>query len=330
MEKQELLRNIRASLERGVISRSDLIELSDVAVPLDGKAEEGRAGHLGISEILYYLGGLIVFVGIAIFIGERWRVLPDTVKVLATLGAGITLYVSAILLAQYKNLRRPAVGLHLAAALLIPGGIFLSLDIAGISITLGIISLVFAALLAFYLATFAAYRENLFLFLSILFGTAFYFAFTEYIAQGRLSLLNMDFNLYRGLIAGAAYMFFGYQFSRDPKRAPSLVGFLNSIGTIIALGVAYALMGSGSDKNAFWELIYPALALGIIFLSIKVKSRAYLIFGTLFLMGYIFKITADYFSDNLGWSLSLVLLGFIFIGIGYLSFMLNRKYLQKA
>lgn len=330
MEKQELLKTIRASLERGVISRSDLINLSDTAVPLDGKGTEEKAGHLGMSEILYYLGGLIVFVGIAIFVGERWQTLASPVKVIATLGAGIVLYVSAILLSQYKYLARAAIGLHLAAALLIPGGIFVALNVAEISITLGVSTLVFLALFIFYFATYLAYKRNLFLFLSILFGTGLYFLFTDYLLGQRQGFSDTDFALYRGLIIGVAYMFLGYQFSRESKRAPSLVGFLNSIGTIISLGVAYALMGSGADKNIFWELVYPALALGVIFLSIKVKSRAYLVFGTLFLMGYIFKITADYFSQSIGWSLSLVILGFIFIAIGYLSFTLNKKYLKKS
>lgn len=330
MEKQEFLKTIRASLERGVISRSDLIELSDTAVPLDGKGMGEKASHLGMSEILYYLGGLIVFVGIAIFVGERWQTLTSAVKVLATLGAGIVLYVSAILLSQYRSLERATIGLHLAAALLIPGGIFVALDAANISITLGISTLVSLVLFAFYLSTYFMYKKNLFLFLSILFGTGLYFLFTDYLLGERPIFYNTDFNLYRGLVVGLAHMFFGYEFSRQPNRAPSLVGFLNSIGTIIALGTAFALMGPQADKNIFWELIYPALALGVIFLSIKVKSRAYLVFGTLFLMGYIFKITADYFSDSIGWSLSLVLLGFAFIAIGYLSFTLNKKYLKKS
>ncbi|MCI0542723.1 DUF2157 domain-containing protein [bacterium] len=333
MEKQELLKSIQASLERGIITRDDLINLSDLP---EVRSAGKRGDRLNISEILYYLGGLIVFIGIAIFVGENWERLNSVGKILATLGVGIAMYISGILLSQYKNLERPAIGFHLIAALLIPGGIFVTLDVANVSPTLGLATLVFAALTVFYLVTYKVYPKNLFLFLSILFGTALYFLFTDYLSEDNLALLNSDLYLYRVGVLGLAYLLFGYSFSQESNesgggkgKAPSLIGLLNSLGVVLFLGATFALGGSGIEKNMFWEIIFPALALGVIFLSIEVKSRGYLIFGTLFLMGYIFKITADYFADSIGWSLALVLLGFAFIGIGYLSVMLNNKYLRK-
>ncbi len=55
---------------------------------------------------------------------------------------------------------------------------------------------------------------------------------------------------------------------------------------------------------------------------------ALLVFGSLFLGGYLAKITGEYFSDSLGWPLALVLVGFMLMGVGYLTFRLKRTYLE--
>ena len=67
--------------------------------------------------------------------------------------------------------------------------------------------------------------------------------------------------------------------------------------------------------------------MGIIFLSIYVKNKAFLVFGSMFLMGYILKITSEYFAQSLGWPLALVIAGLALIATGYFSFYLNKKYL---
>ena len=40
------------------------------------------------------------------------------------------------------------------------------------------------------------------------------------------------------------------------------------------------------------------------------------------------KITFEYFTEGLGWPLSLVLVGFALMGIGYMAFYLNKKYMR--
>jgi len=79
----------------------------------------------------------------------------------------------------------------------------------------------------------------------------------------------------------------------------------------------------------FWELVFPGLSFGILFLSVYLKTRSFLIFGTLYLMFYILKITNEYFTSGFGWALSLIILGFALIGIGYFAFYLNKKYISQ-
>ena len=95
------------------------------------------------------------------------------------------------------------------------------------------------------------------------------------------------------------------------------------------LGAALALGGWSPQQNIFWELIFPGLVFGIIFLSVYLKNKSFLVFGALYLMAYIIKITSEYFSQSLGWPLALVLAGFMLMGIGYFAFYLNQKYIKS-
>jgi hypothetical protein len=119
----------------------------------------------------------------------------------------------------------------------------------------------------------------------------------------------------------------GYSFSKN-ERAP-LSGFLYSFGILGVLGAALILGEWTPNQNVFWELIYPILVFGALFLSIHIKSKAFLIWGTIFLMAYILKITAEYFSTGLGWPLALVIAGLAMIGVGYMSISIKNKYLTN-
>ena len=78
-----------------------------------------------------------------------------------------------------------------------------------------------------------------------------------------------------------------------------------------------------------WEIVFFLLTIGGIYLAISlVRSRAVLLVSTLFLIAHFIYITFEYFGDSVSWPILLVILGFIFIALGYFSLSLNRKYLQ--
>jgi len=96
------------------------------------------------------------------------------------------------------------------------------------------------------------------------------------------------------------------------------------------LGSALALGGWSPDQNIFWELIYPILIFGILLLSVRVSSKSLYVWGILFLMAYVMKITDEYFSSGLGWPLVLVIAGLAMIAIGYGAFAVNKKYFSDG
>jgi hypothetical protein len=111
----------------------------------------------------------------------------------------------------------------------------------------------------------------------------------------------------------------------DTKKV--LSGALYGFGIIAFLGAALGLGGWAPDANAFWEVGFAGLVFGTIFMSVYLKSKVLLTFGSIFLMGYIIKITGEYFSNSLGWPTALILAGLALIGVGYYTVRLNKKYL---
>jgi len=78
----------------------------------------------------------------------------------------------------------------------------------------------------------------------------------------------------------------------------------------------------------FMEYLYPFFAFGgLVFAVVYLKSRLVLLLSTLSVISYIIYLTAEYFADSIGWPIALILLGFIIVGLGYMSLALNKKYI---
>ena len=70
-----------------------------------------------------YLGGIFVFVGLAVFVGMRWDELGPAGRVLLTLGPGFCLFVFALVCTTDARFERAATPLFLVAAVVQPTGI---------------------------------------------------------------------------------------------------------------------------------------------------------------------------------------------------------------
>ena len=126
---------------------------------------------------------------------------------------------------------------------------------------------------------------------------------------------------------GLSYLLVGHSIMKDTKNVLSNVMF--TFGSLFFLGSALFLGGWEPDQNIFWEIIFPGLAFGIIFLSTYLRRLVFLIIGSGSLVVYILKITSQYFTETLGWPLSLMLVGLSLIAIGYLFVHINKKYIKS-
>lgn len=327
MTKENTLLNVTILALQKDLSREELLAAYNKGLDPE-TTDVALTKKLGVTEIMYFIGGGIVFLGISILMAQNWAILGFETRLLATLGVSIMAYLVGILFGQNTKTETAGLAFYLISALVAPIGLYVVFENAGYDITgLGIQSLISGILFGTYLMSFLIFRKTIFTLFSILFGTWLYYSFTGLLIGDSLYFNNNKFNQYQTLIAGLSYILLGYSFSKT-ERAP-LRGFLYGFGILGFLGAAMALGGWKPSQSIFWELAFPFLVFGTLFLSVYIKSKSFLIFGTLYLMGYILKITAEYFSNSLGWPLALVIAGFSMIGVGYMSFEIKRRYLPS-
>lgn len=318
--KEEILQGIKELANSHNITKAEVLSVFNEASPQVTK------NNVTITDILYYIGGAIVFLGISIFVYQNWGSLNSFLRIFSTLGSGIAAYFVALLFSRNEKIKNAAVAFHLISALVMPLGLFVTFHESGINVdTLGMRALIPGILLFVYASSLAIFKKDLFVVFSVIFGTWFFFGFTDFIISGS-PVLGWHFFEYRVLAAGISYILLGNYFSKTERK--ELTGFLYGFGVLGFLAAALSLGGWKPSQNVFWELIYPGLLFVTLFLGVNLKSNSFLTFGTIFLMIYIIKITAEYFSGSMGWPLSLVVIGLLLIAAGYLFVYLRNKYIK--
>lgn len=323
MDKKELLKHIQSLASQQVITKDEVTSAFDAGIR--GEVPDEVSRQTGISHILYYIGGAIVFLGISVLIWQQWTSLNSATKILSTLGSGIASYIAAVFLSREERLEIASRAFYFISALVMPLGLHVTFYVAGLDTgSHGVQSIVSGILLVTFLFSYFVNRRTVFLLFNIIFGTWLFFSFTSFLIGSRPNF-GWEFSAYRVLCTGLVYALLGHYFTTTSHRA--LTGALYGFGVLCFLGAALALGDWKPNQNWFWELVFPGLVFGVVFLSVYLRSKAFLTFGSLYLITYIFKITSEYFAQSLGWPLVLVLTGLGLIAIGYLHFNLKRKYL---
>lgn len=324
MDKKTLFIELENALARGEISSADVTAFLSLR---DGGSVEEKA-RFNIAHALYYVGGAIIFIGFAVFVGVKWESLSSALRILLTLGSGLAFYAAAVLLSRDVRLGYLPDALHFVGALLIPGGVFITLyefNVSGNGFGAGFIFLAFAVM---YTLSHIIFHRNLLLLFAVIFGLMSYLIITDAMVASSPVFEAGRYAAYRILAAGLAFVLLGKAWSVGLRRV--LSGVLFGFGTLGFLGAALAL-GEWKPTEIvpkLWEIVYPAFSFGAMFLALRLNSRSMLVFGALFTVGYIGKITGEYFAESTGWPLALILIGFALIGVGYLTIFLGRKFMK--
>lgn len=323
LAKQAALDRIREIAAQSNINPNDL-QAALTTTP--AQPNNINLGHkLSLIELLYYIGGGIVVIGIGILVSQNWTSLSSFTKIAATLGSGALAFLIAVLLQHSAKTHSVSIAFHTIAALVLPIGLFVTFNLGGSDISsAGVQSLIFAILLAMYMGSFFLFGQTFFLLFSIIFGASLYTSLTNTFITTAPTLLNGNFSAYRDLVLGLALVFIGYSLRQGKHH--SITGINYFFGVLTALSSVLTLGGFQPHQNIIWELIFPFLAFGCIVASVPLKSRSFMVWGTLFLMGYIFKITAEYFASSLGWPLALIVAGLAIIGAAAGAISIRRKY----
>lgn len=321
MDKQQILNMLRQAAAMNVITKGDVEGVFPTNVPagapVSAQADSWRS-HVGVSNVLYYLGALVVAIGLIILVTQNWRDIQSATKILITLGCGIASYITATLLVSNEKTKSVSIAFYLIATILIPIGfaVFVtenSIQLSGSKFGM----LVSGVMLVLELVPYFVFKRTFFVMLSVIFGTWFYYSVIAFFMPNEIFQMMNIWN-YVTLALGIAYMLLAQTFKNTSLSQVSKP--LSNLGII-------AILGSTIMIGGIWDMVFPALLFGLIFLSIYIKSRPSLVLGAIFTVAYIIRITTKYFAQDTSWPVLLVLIGFVLIGVGYLTVYLNRKYI---
>src|SRR5215207_4782352 len=159
------------------IARAHGLSAAEVAAAIEPRSPAvSPARRQGVLvHVLGVLGGTFVFAGVGVFIALQWSELNAAARVLVTLGSGLIAFVLAVLGTRDRRFDKAATPLFLAAAVLEPGGMIVAFEEFGSGGDWRLASLVTAgAMAAQFALTFGVLERSALLFLTILFGTAFF------------------------------------------------------------------------------------------------------------------------------------------------------------
>lgn len=327
---QELIERLDEALQAGSVS---VRQVESVLAKHGAQTASSEPQSNKLLQILSYIGGGIVFLGVAFWIGQEWQHFGSIAKILSTLGIALGFFVSAVLHGKHPEQSTLSSVFFLLAAALMPLGLGVTYDELGVDVDNYAIATQIALILsAVFLAAYFLFKRNLLLLISMVFITGLFFVVTDWMTDEAPRLMLFGdierFTLYRFLAAGATWILLGHAF-KDSERQP-LTSWLYMFGAFTVLLTGLILGDWKPNQSVFWEIVYPGMALGFVFLSVHLKSRSFLVFGSLGFGAYLCKITAEYFSDSLGWPLALILMGLSLIGVAFAAVRIKNRHLSHA
>ncbi len=328
MNKDQLFQELSAKISTGEISREEVASKFGFAsqpsapilnVPIKPKQEEST--HYSLNRILYLVGAAIVVIGIVIFVGQIWDEIGSGGRVLVTLGLGLVFAGTGSVFLATKPEDKIGQVFHAIGGILIPSGAGVLLYEMHATGNWPMVT-VFGILTVFYVLLTMVQKNVVLTLFSFANGTAFVYLFVNAMLSGQF-YMHPDFYANLTMVMGVSYMLFGYAFTNtwNSKLSESLY----ALGSLGVLGAAYSKV----FDSGVWQMLFFFIVLAGIYLSVLVKNRNILVLSTVFLVAHVSYITSKYFADSLGWPLSLILLGMIFIALGYASININKKYISS-
>lgn len=324
MNKEELLQELSAKISAGEISREEVATRFSFAptTPTAVLTEDAEVSTpFSVTKMLYVLGAAIVVIGILIFVSQVWEAIGSFGHILVTLGLGLLITAIGSMLLKSKPEDNIGTVFHFIGGMLIPGGAVVTLSELKVDFaSLWPVAITFGVIFAFYLLLSSVHKNAILTFFAIANGTAFVYLVVSAIVDSPV-YRHGDLYAYLTMVIGASYLLLARAF-RD-GRNKKLIGALYFFGITGFLGAAFSQV----FDSVPWQMLYFLIVIGGLFLAVYVRNRSILVMSTLFLIAHVSYITGEYFADSLGWPISLVILGFVFIGLGYISVNINKKYI---
>ncbi len=330
MNKEELLQELSTKISTGEISREEMVNRFSFAPLTQGgvKVENFKdSAPFSVTKMLYVLGASIVVIGILIFVSQIWDDLGSFGRVSITLGLGLLITAIGSVLLKDKPEENLGIVFQFIGGILIPGGALVTLSELSTGVDHPwVVASTFGIIFAFYLLLNFAHKNAVLTFFAIANGTAMIYLILNAMVgdpfEGWFGI--KDIYQYLTMAIGISYLLLAHAFQYGWNK--KLIGILYFFGITGFLGAAFLQV----FDSVPWQMFYFLIIIGSFTLAVYMKSRSILVMSTLFLIAHVSYITSEYFADSLGWPISLVILGFVFIGLGYVSININKKYIANG
>jgi hypothetical protein len=326
MNKEELLQELSVKISTGEISLEEIATRFSFAPTIQTPTitENSKISTpFSVTKMLYVLGAAIVVIGIIIFVSQIWDDIGSFGRISVTLGLGFLITAIGSMLLKSKPGENIGTVFHFIGGMLIPGGAVVTLSELNVDfVSLWPVAITFGVIFAFYLLLNFVHKNSILTFFAIANGTAFVYLLVEAIVDGPF-YRHEDLYAYLTMVIGASYLLLAHAF-RDGWNK-EIIGVLYFFGITGFLGAAFSQV----FDSVPWQMLYFIIVIGGLALSVYMRSRSILVVSTLFIIAHVSYITGEYFADSLGWPISLVILGFVFIGLGYISVNINKKYIAN-
>ncbi len=327
MDKQQVIAFIESQVAAGKITRGDLAMLSGTpgVAPAMGNSDTATSGSKGLIRVLYAIGAIIAIVGVGILVGQNWHEIGFAGRIAVSLGISLIAYVGGLLLRKPEQSAISQIMFVISAALA-PLGAYVLLQEANMSFDAGIQAMVALVLAIIFGVGLLISKRSMLVLITIGFISWAYYAFIVNTLGFNYS--NYDFLKWATIILGAAYILIGYGYgARSAMATGGELRERKAVADVLyGFGTLAVLLG-GIMIGGIFDLVFIALIFAAFYGSVYLRSRAMLIFGAIFLMVHIGKLTSKYFLDSIGWPVALIVVGFLVIGVGYMTYYVNKRYI---
>jgi peptidoglycan/LPS O-acetylase OafA/YrhL len=328
MNKEELLQELSVRISTGEISREEIANRLSIAPATQGAVNVENlkdSTPFSVTKMLYVLGATIVVVGIVALVSQIWDDIGSFGRIAVTLGLGFLITAIGSMLLKSKPDENIGTVFHFIGGMLIPGGAVVTLSELSLDSSDWSLAITFGVIFVFYLLLNYVHKNAILTFFAIANGTATVYSTLNAVVGGPFEgwFGIKDIYQYTTMAMGTSYLLLAHAF-RDGWNK-KLIGVLYFFGITGFLGAAFSQV----FDSAPWQMLYFLIVIGGLALSVYMRSRSILVMSTLFLIAHVSYITSEYFADSLGWPISLVILGFVFIGLGYVSISINKKYIAN-
>lgn len=298
------------------IARRNELSIGDISNALSQQtSEEGEQDGGIVRRLLAYIGGILVFAGVLVYIQMFWADMNSAARIIVTLGTGMAALIIAIIFHDHDRFSQAATPLLLIAACLQPWGIMVAFNELGTGGDPQLAALLATGtMLLQQLLIMGRLQRTVVLFNALLFG-----ALT---VSNALDLIGVseEVNL---VIIGLSLLLLSYGIDQTKHRG--IIPFWYLAGSAALFWGAFELL-----RQTPAHFAYLGLTAFMIYLSTAARSQTLLFSSTVAMIGYLTYFTAQYFVDSIGWPVSLIFMGLLLLGISNMALRINRKYIAGA